>query len=1276
MPDGHNHNQRGYRVDIADEIQAHLGQPSKFANGKTRNWSLFVFFRILSKAEVENSRRMFAKILAASSASEKQQKTLADLADDLASPQIGRYEARDPVGPRHPDTMGDLPPADPTKDNLASEEFKAWLKLLAKGDHLELAARFAGFFDLDASGPADPAIQNIVQSLGAALAGEKGIFGAIEWVQENLTRTMHDETGLVSLILAIAHMLKNPNPEFMKVVAGIFDLTAFGKDAGDAGEKVVAHRLVAVCAYELLRQFKLARDIAESRSRSAVNMAPVRSERLETGRTSEPDGAANTHGYDAVPINIAFTHPGLEKLNIDQGTLRSFPDVFRQGMAARAKRLGDTGANSPENWTGELGLRSVHGFFTGGFQVGEMAGDGKWNMGSEEGWAGLREDIEDFNHRSGARGKTLRIILGGLFRLIGMEVVHIELGQDPYNVEDGKAVTSGYRKEHFGFRDGISQPFVDMKLGKPMRGGATPGRNGTWEAVAPGEIYLGFPDEDGTEARQPANKRLREGGTYLVFRKLEQDVAGFRAFLERQRPDDKSAQQKLAAQFMGRWKDGTPLVLAPDSAVSFGPEKDHLINDFLYRRDDPDGEKCPLGSHARRCNPRDIGDRNSVRRNRILRRGIGYGGPLLEDNSTGDGKKRGLLFIAANARIDLQFEVIQADWMNRSEFLGQAGLGRCPIAGVNSGKPEDGFFEAGAHTPVTGIPQFVIMRGGDYFFAPGRSALEGMAEQDTFELNAADQLAEGHSMGDAATPGLFTETRVRAIAEMFLPKKDSAQMVRVKMPKIPHISPYDDGASLHEPEGLDSNVCFVGKHRHVSQVLRMVGDDGTKRFSVEHYSQAGRRATRGDDILIGTEASSQTEDRRARLYTILAAAWQALDEAGRTQQHGQGVRARLDGIVSRQLDIAIERTGDSGRIDLVRDLACEASYAVVSELFGTPGPGWLTELGIALPFARQHVGHIHPEWLAALKGKTPTNPGLATMQIWSILTLGDVFGNIISYRPLMNLSAQAGAEMLNHLNRQITDAWTKRPTEITSLLEAFIHVEKDMLAAFEDYTVSDYHADVSAIFFELIASTMAAIPSTFGNIMDTFMRFRLDLPALFARMTRMGIAVQERGGRIDPPLVTRLIYEAERLRPNFQILMRRCVEVTELEKGVKIDEGEWVAALVAAANLDATVFKDPYRFSLHPFVADHPKRPLENYLLFGAATYPKTGETDTQMRVRGRHCWGRDALALHILEQSVMAAARLEGLRRVAGEAGEVQDIAGAATGLWGRFNNVLPDWV
>ncbi len=126
-------------------------------------------------------------------------------------------------------------------------------------------------------------------------------------------------------------------------------------------------------------------------------------------------------------------------------------------------------------------------------------------------------------------------------------------------------------------------------------------------------------------------------------------------------------------------------------------------------------------------------DVREARRHRILRRGISYGGPLLKEGVPDDGEKRGLLFVAANARIDLQFEVIQGHWINGGEFLGQSGLGRCPLTANHSGATSDSFLEAGASAPITGLPRFVTTRGGDYFFAPGIEALREISNGGRFD---------------------------------------------------------------------------------------------------------------------------------------------------------------------------------------------------------------------------------------------------------------------------------------------------------------------------------------------------------------------------------------------------------------------------------------------------------------------------------------------------------------------------------------------------------------
>ena len=138
-------------------------------------------------------------------------------------------------------------------------------------------------------------------------------------------------------------------------------------------------------------------------------------------------------------------------------------------------------------------------------------------------------------------------------------------GEDPFEDTGGRVQEFERRLEHFGWRDGISQPFVldEMQTGTmpspPPAGGGRPLGDGSWAPLTPGELFLGFPDEDGLVAVEPANTDLRDGGTYLVFRKLEQDVVGFHSFLKERR-NDVDGRRRLGAQMMGRWPNGAPVV--------------------------------------------------------------------------------------------------------------------------------------------------------------------------------------------------------------------------------------------------------------------------------------------------------------------------------------------------------------------------------------------------------------------------------------------------------------------------------------------------------------------------------------------------------------------------------------------------------------------------------------------------------------------------------------------------------------------------------------------
>jgi deferrochelatase/peroxidase EfeB len=1304
---------------LGADVQAHLGnKASRFSGSdRARDWSLFFFFRILPQAELDNDFDQLAKYMHCK-AEQEGRKLLAVLQypaavkAGLVDQKMQERKKIDAPAEAKSDTPAETKPDAPAtaEPDAPARLFLDWLKVITGAHSGALTETLTN--KLIAAGIskdtfASPAAQSMMAEpdsgptaaaaapapIDRGSADEVGYFSGHyrDFSRTELTASGEAMTkGLQDLwdgMRSMPALVSDPD-EFKARLA------QFGKNAGEAGLNALRGGLMTVCFYEMLRQIAPAQlkgpseEAQQPAMRSEKAEAVARRKRANKPaqvKDAAPEGPDAE--WDPVPINLAFTYSGLKALQLDKYVLASFPDAFKEGMAARAERLGDTGPSAPEHWDGVLGLDRVHGYFTGGFMVGA-----KDQPVEEELWKQLRDQIRAYNDRSSELGQEMRNHLRTYFKLLGMDILHIELGQAPYGVDaNGNVKRLEHRLEHFGFRDGISQPFVDLDLGVPSPGGGTPRRNRTWSPLAAGEIYLDQPDEDGNCHQFPAHDLLRRGSTFLVFRKLEQDVAGFRAFLSKQRPGSPKAQRRLAAQFVGRWQNGTPLVLSPDVPLELGGdpgEPNGLINDFLYAADDPTGLKCPLGAHIRRTNPRDIGGTNDVRRHRILRRGIAYGGPLLPNKVLGDRNKRGLLFICANSRIDLQFEVIQSDWINKGELLGQAGLNRCPLTGANSGGTADAFLEAGAVAPVTGLQRFVITRGGDYFFAPGMEALDRIAHDCKFTVEKKALPYSGHSMGDAATPSLFSEERLKDYGQKIL--SGAKPVIRVPLPQPP--SPSGPGAP-------PPTVAFVGQFKDVQQVLSMRvrphPKDGPSTIihSVAQYRSTVERMAFGHGSLVTTELGSDTAPARERMFGILEMAWDAL---------GPDTYRRLAAVTKRSIEAALRATGPSKRIDLVHDLASSAVYDVLVDVFGTPGPTWLTELGVSLPFSHQHVGELQPDWLtaaqAAAKSGTPDNLGLASIQIWSILMTVDLIGNYEQQPELMALSGQAASEMLGHLGMLIAQARAKFAEQAAqfaqsgekqeprppNLLAAFVFVEKACVEKARvkepGYSSSAYYADVRAMLLELVGTTMANIPTTFAAVMDAVLKFNIPLPELIPvlqgppmfRPTDPPAPSLKPEDNVAPSLksedndgVARLIYEACRLNGLIKILMRICKQDDELPSGGKVMAGDVVAALTGVAAFDESAFPESKRLSLWPFLPG-PERKIDNYLLFGArVSNPE----------ESRDCWGREKLALLMVKECVKAAGRLQHLQSVAGEAGNARTIAHITIGLAARFSGVLPDW-
>ena len=998
--------------------------------------------------------------------------------------------------------------------------------------------------------------------------------------------------------------------------------------------------LAGVCAHECLRY-------AQGSARTGPALLRHGKPKPDQGAVAATGNAPPVSAYSKAAVNIAFTYGGMaaltraegkgEKPLLDQNVLNSFPEAFRQGMAARAKMLGDVGPSAPEYWDGELGRRSIHGLLTAYFEMGETA---------PASWKRLRDEVKKFNEGNAKLRATLSI----LFRGFGLEVVHIELGEDPFDEIKGHIERRRPRTEHFGFRDGISQPFVNLRLKTPRPGGGRPAKDGTWAPVAAGEIYLGPPDEDELTADTPVNETLRNGGTYLVFRKLEQDVAGFNAFLANHR-ETAPEQERLAAQFVGRWRSGAPLVRHPNADASHkGEEADASINDFRYFAEDPRGDKCPIGAHVRRANPRDTGGRGDVKRHRLLRRGMAYGGSLL-GNAPADGQERGLLFMAANSRIELQFEVIQRDWLNGGEFLGQVGAGRCPLTGANAGAVPDRFLEAGAIAPICGIPAFVTTKGGDYFYVPSIMALEMLArEEDVIAARTP------YSSSLTETPALLNATSLKAHSIALL--KSLRQRRDKTLPQVPQLK---RAIRVRMPDQLletgvnvtGETMVFIGHYDDVAKVLggTMPADcpasgEAPRRdleFAVDHYLQASREITRGGNLLLAMDPSGPLDgDRRHRL-NLMRDAWDA--QVAWTNFSNGTIRNFIREIV----DGVEHRVAQSGQIDILQDLAFYIPYRIVKTFVGLSGPEHLSELVVALPFAKRHITNLPGDWLTGRRDERVSEPGYASMQMWARLAFADVIGNIWRKREFTEAAIQATSEMFTYIDEQINQ---ERLRQLDS-----IDPPKTLLAQLVRLAPSPrdeaHFAEVRMILADVMTTICMNIALPFSKAIQGALEFRFDLARLLKLVETQPPSASQAAQPDQYDVAELLGYELLRLFPSAPAIFRRCQTDTPLPSGPIIRKGEWVAALLGVAGRDPKVFPDPEKFSLGEYTpssvrwlggpeAKWPARDPKSYLLFG----PPCGV---------HRCWG-ERLGGLVLGELFRAAARFKGLTRVAGPSGEVAE--------------------
>lgn len=435
-------------------------------------------------------------------------------------------------------------------------------------------------------------------------------------------------------------------------------------------------------------------------------------------------------------LQVAISCPGLRALGVQEDIVQGFSREFLAGMGSddsRSRRLGDLGTNAPDQWQ----------------------------------WGGRPESVPHL----------LLMLYAWPGELDAWQQQVLDQCDSGFELMACLDTSDMDGVEPFGFVDGISQPSLDWQRKRPVRDEEVLDYS---NRSCLGEYLLGYPNEYGEytdrpllrdeldpEGRLPRAEEspewadLGRNGSYLVLRQLHQDVGGFWRFVHEAAGGNEVRRDQLAAAMVGRNRDGLPLLDGTGKAIE--GERDP-INSFTYEGD-PRGERCPIGAHIRRSNPRNAdlppGGRGPVSRlirtlgfdaqalaqdqvsstrfHRLLRRGREYGeGLSLEQalaGESGSEQGTGLHFICLGANIARQFEFVQGAWIAGTHFSGLHNesdplLGhRMPNPG---GTPTDGFSipsESGCDFQLAGLPQFVRVVGGAYFFLPGIRALRFIAKE-------------------------------------------------------------------------------------------------------------------------------------------------------------------------------------------------------------------------------------------------------------------------------------------------------------------------------------------------------------------------------------------------------------------------------------------------------------------------------------------------------------------------------------------------------------------
>jgi Dyp-type peroxidase family len=407
-------------------------------------------------------------------------------------------------------------------------------------------------------------------------------------------------------------------------------------------------------------------------------------------------------------------------------------------MGSRGATIGDVGPSAPNNWVAPFDKPgNIHAVL-----------------------------IVAADHPAQLQAKVDDIIGKGTFKA-GVDVLLMQAGAT-------RPDQPGH--EHFGFKDGVSQPGVrgvdtpDDPVGNPGQG--HPGQDLLW----PGEFVLGYATQKPKAANADGDLNTEPGddsksgpawtrdGSYLVFRRLRQDVRGFEREVEGLAKQLGLSVDLMGAKLAGRYKSGAPIEQRkfqpgpytppstdPGRPFDGNPElgnNDTLNNNFEFRDNDARGNVCPVAAHIRKAYPRDevtpagpADSESSTQTRRILRRGIPYGPSFVRYDPDSTKIDRGLLFLCYQNSIANHFEFIQRAWVNNSQFPSRALAEGAPELAADPGQDPiiaqspNGPMLIDPDKPQVAVNHFVTTTGGEYFFTPAIDTLEKIGDSSLIARN-------------------------------------------------------------------------------------------------------------------------------------------------------------------------------------------------------------------------------------------------------------------------------------------------------------------------------------------------------------------------------------------------------------------------------------------------------------------------------------------------------------------------------------------------------------